>query len=112
MRSSSTARFHKLPTCPSTEALRLHSLTTAKVGRREQQQSFIATHLAACDFCGAEMQLLSKFPPHECAATFAPCEMPLPLRLLAEDLLATPSFERARFAEAIFEIERLTLTDA
>ncbi|MCA1591764.1 MAG: hypothetical protein LC754_03740 [Acidobacteria bacterium] len=108
MRSSSTAKFCKLITCPSTEALRLHSEAVMAVGR----QNSIARHLATCDFCGAEMQLLAKFPPHECAVSFNPCEMPLPLRLLAEDLLAAPALDRARFAEAIYEIERLTLTDA
>jgi hypothetical protein len=38
--------------------------------------------------------------------------MPPPLRLLAQEILAEPSFNRARFADSIMEIERLTLTDA
>jgi len=88
--------------------LRLHGQAALTDGHPD----LIATHLAMCDFCGAEMQLLVKFPPHECAASSAPCEMSLPLRRLAEDLLAAPTLDRARFAEAIYEIERLTLTDA
>ncbi|MGB8509005.1 MAG: hypothetical protein WCD76_11530 [Pyrinomonadaceae bacterium] len=108
MRSSSTAKFYKLSTCPSSEALRLSSADVPT----DEGQSLINKHLATCDFCGAEMQLLARFPTHECASHFVPCEMPLPLRRLAEDLLAAPSLDRARFAEAIYEIERLTLTDA
>jgi hypothetical protein len=38
--------------------------------------------------------------------------MPPALRLLAEELMHEPSLERARFAETIYEIERLSLTDA
>jgi hypothetical protein len=72
----------------------------------------LSTHVAACDFCGAEMQLLSRFPPP--ASTLPPTILRIPagLRRLAEDLLAAPSLNRARFAESILEIERLTLTDA
>jgi hypothetical protein len=38
--------------------------------------------------------------------------MPLTLRRLAEELMAEPSLNRARFVETIYEIDRLTLTDA
>jgi hypothetical protein len=38
--------------------------------------------------------------------------MPEHLLRLAEDLLAEPSYNRARFAGALVEIERLTFTDA
>jgi hypothetical protein len=34
--------------------------------------------------------------------------LPSNLRRLAEDLLAEPSYNRARFAESLLEIERLT----
>jgi hypothetical protein len=38
--------------------------------------------------------------------------MPEHLRRLAQDLLAEPVHNRARFAESLVEIERLSLTDA
>ena len=103
MRSSSTAGFRKLRTCPQTEAL----MTYCR-GARDA----VAAHAAACDFCGAEAQLLSRFPPPASALPFAAFAIPAGLRRLAEDLLAEPSLNRARFAESILEIDRLTLTDA
>lgn len=109
MRSSSTARFRKLRSCPSTEALLLHGLTPSTGGRRDS----VAAHLSACDFCGAEMQLLSHFPPPTTnALPFVAPEIPHALLRLAEDLMDEPTLQRARFAESIQEIERLTLTDA
>ena len=105
MPSSSTARFRKLRTCPHTETL-LSFNTDAPAGR-------VAEHVGTCDFCGAEVQLLSRHaPPADTLPFAAPLAMPDPLRRLAEDLLAEPSYNRARFAESLMEIERLTLTDA
>ena len=103
MRSSSTAGFRKLRTCPQSEAL----MTYCR-GARDA----VAAHAAACDFCGAEAQLLSRFPPLASALPFAAFAIPAGLRRLAEDVLSEPSLNRARFAESILEIERLTLTDA
>jgi hypothetical protein len=80
--------------------------------QRRSVRASIAAHLAACDFCGAEMQLLSRFPPQANTLPFAAFPMPAGLRRLAEDMLAEPSQNRARFAESILEIERMTLTDA
>ena len=108
MRSSSTARFRKLRTCPSTEALLLHGRTPGTGVRRDS----IAAHLSTCDFCGAEMQLLSHVPPPTKALPFVAPEIPRALLRLAEDLMDEPTLQRARFAESIQEIERLTLTDA
>ena len=45
----------------------------------------IETHLAACDFCGAELQLLNRYCDD--AGEYSFVEMPSPLRRLAEDLL-------------------------
>ena len=106
MRSSSKAGFRKLLTCPQTEALLMFCR-----GEADTRDS-IAAHVRACDFCGAETQLLSRFPPPANALPFAALSMPAPLRLLAQEFLAEPSFNRARFADSIMEIERLTLTDA
>ena len=113
MRCSSTAEFRKLKTCPSAEILLLYNTTGLAVGRRQK----VAAHLAVCDFCEAERQLLSRHWTHALAATTAAVsvqtmEMPLNLRRLAEDLMDEPSLNRARFAETIYEIDRLTLTDA
>jgi hypothetical protein len=103
MPSSSTAGFRKLRTCPPSEALDAATqlLSTAA-----------AEHASACDFCGAEVQLLSRFPPPACTLPLAAFPLPAGLRRLAEDILAEPSHNRARFAESILEIDRLTLTDA
>ena len=111
MRSSSTARYQKQRTCPSAESLLLYGRAAgAGAGR---QRARIAAHLSVCDFCGAEMQLLSRFPPPTTKALpFVAPEIPRHLLRLAEDLMCEPSLNRARFAESLQEIERLTLTDA
>ena len=106
MRSSSKAGFRKLLTCPHTDALLMFCR-----GETETQTS-IAAHVRSCDFCGAETQLLSRFPPPANALPFAAFSIPAPLRLLAQEIFNEPSFNRARFADSIMEIERLTLTDA
>src|ERR687886_1370357 len=103
-----TAGFRKLRTCPQSEALSLYCRGGATAARRAS----IAAHVAACDFCGAEAQLLSRFPPPANALPFAALAIPAGLRRLAEDMLSMPSLNRARFVESILEIERLTLTDA
>jgi anti-sigma factor RsiW len=111
MRCSSTAKFRKLSTCPSTEVLVLYKDAGLATERRRR----VAAHLAACDFCGAEMQLLSRHwtrAPRAAATTVLTIEMPLNLRRLAEDLIDEPALQRARFIETIYEIDRLTLTDA
>ncbi len=101
MRSTSTALFRKQRTCPPAETILLRG-----------QSATVAEHVAGCDFCGAEAQLLSLHAPPAEALPFADFPMPASLRRLAEDLLAEPSYNRARFAGALVEIERLTLTDA
>ncbi len=106
MPSLSTARFRKLRTCPHTETL----LTF----RADPHTARVAEHVRTCDFCGAEVQLLSRHAPPADALPFAapPVAMPEHLRRLAQDILAEPSYNRARFAESLVEIERMTLTDA
>lgn len=106
MRPSSKAGFRKHLTCPHTEALLLFSRGDAKT------KMSLGAHVKSCDFCGAETQLLSRFPPPANALPFAVLSIPAPLRLLAQEILTEPSFNRARFADSIMEIERLTLTDA
>src|ERR1044071_2603727 len=106
MRASSKAGFRKRLTCPHTEALILFTRGDAET------RVTLASHVRTCDFCGAEAQLLSRFPPPAKALPFAAFAIPAALRRLAEDMLSMPSLNRARFAESILEIERLTLTDA
>jgi hypothetical protein len=107
MRSSSTASFQKTLTCPAAGAL----LRYAGEALTGEGRALMARHLAACDFCGAEAQLLSRHAPAP-APPHAPAPLPEHLRRLAVELLSQPSFNRARFAESLVEIERLTLTDA
>ena len=101
MPSSSTALFRKLRTCPRTETLLTFSAAGRGAGR-------VTEHVEACDFCGAEVQLLSRHAPPAAALPFAALALPESLRRLAEDILAEPSYDRARFAESLKEIERLT----
>jgi len=110
MRCSSTAEFRKLKTCPSAEVLLLYQDSRLSAVRRQA----VGAHLAACDFCGAEMQMLSRHWTRTVArrAASAAIEMPSNLRRLAEDIMMTPSLNRARFVETIYELDRLTLTDA
>ena len=109
MNRVSTARFRKLRTCPSAEVL-------IKYGQAElacETEERVSHHLASCDFCGAEMQLLSKHWRRDFPALKAAGDMSLSLRRLAEDLLTTlPALNRARFAETICDIDRLTVSDA
>lgn len=105
MASTSTARFRKLRTCPRSETLLAYTRGALGAG-------LVAQHLGSCDFCGAEVQLLSRHAPPAGALPFAAHALPAALRRLAEDLLPVPTYSRARFAESLLEIERLTLTDA
>lgn len=104
MPSTSTARFRKLRTCPQTEML----LTFCQGARTAARAGRVAEHVESCDFCGAEVQLLSRYAPPAGALPHAAHTMPTHLRRLAEDLLAEPSYNRARFAGSLIEIERLT----
>lgn len=111
MRSLSTASFRKQKSCPSAEML----LRYSEAGLTRVASRRVATHLAACDFCGAEMHLLKQHPPTKEYLSQAPeaaDAMPASLHRLALDLLAEPSRAIGILAELIFERERLTLTDA
>lgn len=107
MPSSSTAKFQKTLTCPADAALARY----ARGGLRGERREAVARHVAGCDFCGAEAQLLAR-PAQKACAPPAAAPLPSHLRRLAEELLAQPSPGRARLAETLHEIERLTLTDA
>ena len=104
MPSTSTARFRKLRTCPHTETL----LTFCQGARAAAHGGRIGEHVESCDFCGAEVHFLSRHAPTADALPSAAHALPAHLRRLAEDVLAEPSYNRARFAESLLEIERLT----
>jgi hypothetical protein len=71
----------------------------------------LTAHLATCDFCDAELYLLSKFPPT--GAPFCPrVKMPFALYRLAKDLLCVSTSAAGRAVEILYERERLSLTDA
>lgn len=107
MRSLSTATFRKHQTCPASEVLlRYHDATLL-----HEAEGLITDHLASCDFCAAEMQLLSKFPPTGMPA-LQPIRMPWHLYRLAKDLLALSAGDLARTVEAIYDTHNLSLTDA
>jgi hypothetical protein len=107
MGSVSTATFRKRKTCPSSEVLLLYSDRTLVAAARPA----VAEHVSACDFCGAELQLLSKFAPRT-PPTHQPARMPWHLYRLAKDLLTLSASDLARSVGALYEAGNLSLTDA
>ena len=98
--------FSKQATCPSSELL-LSYLAGALLF---EQRMWVAGHTEACEFCGAELQLLTEHAPTE-VEEFTLVDIPLNLRRLAESLLnISPAIETLR--ETAYEKEGLTLTDA
>lgn len=79
--SSQVNNFCKTARCPSSQTLlryRRHRLPIA-------DRAEIEIHLRACDFCNAELQLLTRHRNY--AEESRAVEMPGQLRRLAEDLL-------------------------
>lgn len=94
MHSSLIRLFCKTAECPTSEALLDYSRTLTSPG----DAYVFDEHLAGCDFCAAELHLLSTYSggPEECRCG----EMPAHLRRLAEDLLRrTPSLPFIGLAE-------------
>jgi hypothetical protein len=81
MSSSFVTVFRKRISCPSSEAL----LAFLGYRLRYDEGVRIENHLVTCDFCSAEMQLLSRHRSDN--EEYAFVEMPAQLRRLAEDLL-------------------------
>jgi hypothetical protein len=103
----SAITFCKRATCPSSEVL----LSYRTCGLAAERMVWVASHLDECDFCGAELQLLTEHAPapaEECALA----DMPPHLRWLAESLLSTSLLNLESLAGTVYEKERLTLTDA
>lgn len=86
MSSLTGSVFEKERQCPSSEILLSYRQPDLTRGQTLQ----IAAHLDGCDFCSAELHLLSKYPSaresHECPP------MPVNLQALAEALLSRNRF--------------------
>lgn len=86
MKASIATSFTKTAACPSSNTLlsfRLRALSPEIV-------TLVKHHLAACDFCSAEIPLLSYYQmplKGECK----PPEIPINLRILAESILGKSS---------------------
>jgi hypothetical protein len=88
MGSLSGNDFRKKWHCPSSQVL----VSYHQRDLSDWQMSQVVFHLATCDFCAAELQLLSKFPLAEhCKESPA---MPANLRALAEALLKKSDLRR------------------
>ena len=81
MASSIARLFCKRAGCPTSQALLAHCRSL--VGSRDL--AYIESHLGACDFCSAELQLLTRYRGEAEEYSFA--ELPEHLRRLAEELL-------------------------
>ena len=95
MFSPLTRFFCKTADCPTSEALLAYGSSLAAPGIL----SFIESHLASCDFCGAELQLLANCESENQKYSFA--EMPEHLRRLAEALLNRSTLPFKGFAELV-----------
>jgi len=106
MSSSFVSLFCKQTSCPSSESLLCYDTEELSA----EQRTWIASHLSACEFCGAELQLLSAHRPTEEECPVA--EMPANLRHLAEAILGRSLNRVEIFTEVAYEKAPLTLTDA
>jgi hypothetical protein len=81
MPSSLISLFCKTARCPRSQAL----LAYHRLDLATKDRASIKSHLASCDFCSAELQLLNRYRGD--AEEYSFVEMPSQLRRLAEDLL-------------------------
>jgi len=79
--------------CPTSQALLDSQLSFLSPG----DQTWVDRHLASCDFCSAELQLLTSCRTETEEYSFA--EMPASIRRLAEDLLRQSPVPFPGFAE-------------
>jgi anti-sigma factor RsiW len=93
MPSSFASLFCKTADCPTSQVLLAYrrSLLTPKDG------DCLESHLASCDFCSAELQLLTRYRGEAEEYSFA--EMPAQLHRLAENLLKRSTAPFRGFAE-------------
>ena len=83
MSSAKVDIFAKFATCPTTHQLLSYILAALSTESARETIS----HLEICDFCGAEVQLLSKHRFSSSRVPDVPSEMPRHLRLLADSFL-------------------------
>lgn len=98
MMSLPGSKFEKQRQCPSSELL----LSYQQQLLIPDQSSRIATHLSVCDFCAAELQLLSSYRPLLAESPESP-PMPAGLRVLAEALLNRNHLRSSGSLQKIFE---------
>jgi hypothetical protein len=85
MHSSLVSKFSKRISCPASQTLL--AFRRSRLGYKEN--AYIEAHLAYCDFCNAELQLLTLH--RNDAEEYAFAEMPARLRRLAQGLLRNSS---------------------
>jgi len=92
MPSRFASLFRKTAECPTSQALLGYRRSIIS----SNELVYIRSHLASCDFCSAELQLLTRYRSETEEYSFA--EMPAQLRRLAEDLLtqSTAPFKALR----------------
>lgn len=105
MRTSSITVFSKQATCPSAETLVSYNTLNLSYGA----SAHVLEHLSSCEFCNAELKLLSEHTPIE--EEYRAAEIPAHLRSLAEALMGRAELSRILSLPEI-SCERLTLTDA
>jgi hypothetical protein len=99
--------FCKITTCPTAETLLLYLDTPLA----DEAMDEVSTHLSSCDFCGAELHLLSRFRPAG-PILVGTVRMPWPLYQLAVDVFGTPGRIGKRAATGIYDRDHLKLIDA
>ena len=77
MKAYRTTFFCKKLTCPSSQTLLSYGAADLAV----ELKTKVTTHLAGCDFCGAELQLLTRHKP-PATERYEQTKMPAPLRYL------------------------------
>lgn len=94
MKASSESSFAKTIACPSSNIL----LSFHFQALSPEIRTLVRHHLAACDFCCAEMPLLAHYEKPlkgECK----PPDIPINLRILAESLLGKCNAVRRKVSE-------------
>jgi hypothetical protein len=92
--------FRKSAHCPASETL----LAYRKSGMAKGERAFVEAHLAVCEFCSSELQLLDRY--RYGAEEIVIGQIPAALRKLAEKLL--PRTMRGYSAIGIFETRHLS----
>lgn len=81
------AVFCKRVSCPPSETLLAYRSghTSRTIDKR------VSSHLAECEFCGAELQLLNRCPPE--VEERQTCQIPPHLRILYEEVTKAPPID-------------------